>query len=81
MNGAPGQGCGSRFQTFRGVRIHVNPVTGRSLGLFHRGFHLASLRPTPRNVLEKKIPGDPDIGGPQNTFRKTLDWLQNAKQS
>lgn len=46
------------------LRIHVDPITGRFLGLAHRGFYLADLRHGPRTVLEKKIPGDPDDGGP-----------------
>lgn len=45
---------GGKSQTSRCVSIHMDPVTGRFLGLVHRGFDLSSLRPRPRNVLGKK---------------------------
>lgn len=39
------------------------------------------MRHRPGNALRKKILGDPNVGGPQTTLWKTLDWPQDAKHS
>lgn len=55
---------GSRSQTFRNVKDPRGPHYRQIPGPCPQRFYLADLRHGPRTVLEKKIPGDPDDGGP-----------------